>query len=118
MANSFQLHSKQATNGTFDLVPDGTTSIPNDAQVVIHALYISNDNEAAGTTVDITITDGSNQLKGYILKGVEIPQSSTISLERPINLPQSSTAAATRKLRITADNQLIYGTASVLVITW
>ena len=118
MANDFQLHVKTVnatSNG--DFVPDGTTTINNNAEVVVHALYLTNDSSSTDTNVTIEITDGNDSPLGYIFKSLEVPAGSTVSLEKPINLPQSSVAGTTRKLRIVTGSQKIHGTASVLVIT-
>ena len=118
MANDFQLHVKTVNaTATSDFVPDGTTAINNNAEVVVHALYLTNDSSSTDTNVTVQITDGSGTLKGYIFKSLEVPAGSTVSLEKPINLPQSSVAGTTRKLQIAAGSQKIHGTASVLVIT-
>ena len=118
MANDFQLHVKTVNaTATSDFVPDGTTNINNNAEVVVHALYLTNDSSSTDTNVTIEITDGNDSPLGYIFKSLEVPAGSTVSLEKPINLPQSSTATDRRKLKIVASGTQIYATASVLVIT-
>ena len=101
MANDFQIHAVQVDSSYIaNFVPDGTTSISSSAQVVIHAVYITNQSTTNDTTFDLILSDGANTIKSYILKDIELPRSSTISVEKPINLPQSATPAVTRKLRI------------------
>ena len=118
MANDFQTHAVQVNSSIIStFVPDGITSINTSAQVVIHAVYVTNQSSTNDTTFDLILSDGANTIISYILKDIELPRSSTISVEKPINLPQSTTPTVTRKLRIKADSQNIHATASVLVIT-
>ena len=118
MANDFQTHAVNVTAGNLNtLVPDGTTSISSSALVIIHGLYVTNQSSTNDTTFDLILTNGSNTIISHILKDVELPRSSTITLDKPINLPQSNIITTTRKLRIQADSQNISATAAVLVIT-
>ena len=118
MANDFQLHTTQVTaSATVDVVPDSTTAIGTSAQAVVHAIYLQNNSSDTDTTVDLFITDGVPNTKSYILRNMDLPRASTISVEKPINLPQSTNATTVRKLRVTSGGQIINVTASVLVIT-
>ena len=120
MANEFQLHTKSMTNGDGDLVPSDANvsgTISNSAEVVVHAVYIANSSNTTDTIFSLGIYDGNNTFISSILHNVELPRSSTVSIEKPINLPQSSTATDRRKLKIVASGIQIYATASVLVIT-
>jgi hypothetical protein len=118
MANEFQLHHQSVAAGqTEALVPDDTNTIPNTAEAVVHAIYLTNASTDTDTTVTLSLTDGSNNVLTKLLNSTELPRASTISLEKPINLPQSATAGSARKLRVTSGGQIIHATASVLVIT-
>ena len=101
MANDFQLHYRTVSNNSScNLVPDGNTSIVNTAEVVVHAIYLTNDSDTSDNTVTLTVTNGANSdAIAYIFKDLEVPAGSTISIEKPINLPQSATATTTRNSR-------------------
>ena len=120
MANDFQLHTTVVgASATVDVVPDAITAIGNTAQAVVHAIYLQNNASDTDTTVDLFVTDNANTpaIKSYILRNIDLPRASTISVEKPINLPQSTNLTSARKLRVTSGGQVINVTASVLVIT-
>ena len=118
MANDFQIQAKQLTTSFSELVPGINTATTNQT---VHAIYFSNITTAsvdvylrlynnAGTPAAIT--------GGYILYKVPVPASSTLVIEKPINLICSGTAADSRSLQAYASTATaIDAVASVLVMT-
>jgi hypothetical protein len=89
MANTFKNAGIQVgtSRTTLYTCPASTTA-------VIHALYISNvGNVSATADIEITIDGGTTYR--YIGKGLEIPDDSTLILDKPINLEASDILAIT-----------------------
>ncbi len=89
MANTFKNAGIQVgtSRTTLYTCPASTTA-------VIHALYISNVG-TANATADIEITIDGGTTYRYIGKGLEIPDDSTLILDKPINLEASDILAIT-----------------------
>jgi len=89
MANTFKNAGIQVgtSRTTLYTCPASTTA-------VIHALYISNVGTVSATA-DIEITIDGGTTYRYIGKGLEIPDDSTLILDKPINLEASDILAIT-----------------------
>ena len=123
MANDFQVKSLQlptAHSGTnAQLVPAINVAATNQT---VHALHFSN---ITTSSVDVYLrlyngasAGGAAITGGYILFKVPIPASSTLVIEKPINLICSATATDSRSLQAIASTaSAIDAVASVLVIT-
>jgi hypothetical protein len=106
MANSFKNAGIQVGTSRTTLY-----TCPSGATAVIHALYISNVGTAA-STADIEITVDGGTTYRYIGKGLEIPDDSTLILDKPINLESGDILA------ITASNSgFIEAVSAILEIT-
>ena len=123
MANDFQTRSLQlpiAHSGTnAQLVPAINNASTNQT---VHAIHFSN---VTTSSVDVYLrlydgaaTGGAAITGGYVLYKVPIPASSTLVIEKPINLECSATATDSRSLQAIASTaSAIDAVASVLVIT-
>ena len=82
MANTF---TSAATGSRTDLLtmytcPAATTSI-------IHAIYLSNVDGTNDATVNVAVSGSATfQTRRYLLKTVDVPEDSTVVIEKPINL--------------------------------
>ena len=123
MANDFQTQTLQlptAHSGTnAQLVPAINVAATNQT---VHALYFSNITTAS-VDVYLRMYDGAGSggaaiTGGYILYKVPVPASSTLVIEKPINLVCSATATSSRSLQAIASTaSAIDAVASVLVMT-
>jgi hypothetical protein len=117
MANDFQIQAKQLTTSFASFVPGIDTATTNQT---VHAIYFSNITTAS---VDVYLRLYDNDTPtaitgGYILFKVPVPASSTLVIEKPINLVCSATASQTRTLWAKASTATaIDAVASVLVMT-
>ena len=123
MANDFQTRSLQlptAHSGTnAQLVPAINNASTNQT---VHAIHFSN---ITTSSVDVYLrlydgaaTGGAAITGGYVLYKVPIPASSTLVIEKPINLECSATDTDSRSHQaIASAGSAIDAVASVLVIT-
>ena len=123
MANDFQTRSLQlptAHSGTnAQLVPAINNASTNQT---VHAIHFSN---ITTSSVDVYLrlydgaaTGGAAITGGYVLYKVPIPASSTLVIEKPINLECSATDTDSRSLQaIASAGSASDDVASVLVIT-
>ena len=118
MANDFQTQAVQLGTGFLPFVPGINTASTNQT---VHAIYFSN---ITTSSVDVYLTLYNNAATpvilsgGYILYKVPVPASSTLVIEKPINLVCSGTAASSRALYAKASvGSAIDAVASVLVMT-
>ena len=105
------IHTNDDSSAVLYTAPGGTYA-------VIHALFITNHSDTTAGLCDVAVTvDGGNTYR-YIAKKVSIPQSNTVTIDKPINLTCSGTAADARQLYAKASvNGDIDAVASVLHIT-
>ena len=118
MANDFQTQAKQLTTSFSELVPGINTATTNQT---VHALYFSNITTAS-VDVYLRLYDNAGTpaavTGGYILYKVPVPASSTLVIEKPINLVCSATATSSRSLQAYASTaSAVDAVASVLVMT-
>ena len=118
MANDFQTVAVQLGTSFAEFVPGINTATTNQT---VHAVYFSNITTAS---VDVYLRLYNNASPpaavtgGYILYKVPVPASSTLVIEKPINLICSGTAADSRSLQVKASvATAIDAVASVLVMT-
>jgi len=123
MANDFQTKSLQlptAHSGTnAQLVPAINVTATNQT---VHALHFSN---ITTSSVDVYLrlyngasSGGAAITGGYVLFKVPVPASSTLVIEKPINLVCNATDTTSRSLQAIASSAAaIDAVASVLVIT-
>ena len=79
MANAFKSATVTIANSTATDIytaPSSTTS-------VIHAVYLSNKHSSA-INVDVLVRKSSTDY--YITKGAPVPEGSTLTLDKPVNL--------------------------------
>lgn len=118
MANDFQTQAKQLTDAFSSFVPGINVASTNQT---VHAVYFSN---VTTSSVDVYLRLYNNIgsptaiTGGYILYKVPVPASSTLVIEKPINLVCSATDTASRSLWAYASvASAIDAVASVLVMT-
>ena len=113
MSTDFQTKEAQSIGTSFS---DLTPAYPA-GEVTVHAVYISN-KSVNDVGIYLSLADGADTEKASILFNVEVPQKSTVVVEKPINLTASDTTATQRKLRVKASaSASLDAVASVLVIT-
>ena len=118
MANDFQTVAVQLGASFASFVPGINTASTNQT---VHAVYFSN---ITTSSVDVYLRLYNNIgsptaiTGGYILFKVPVPASSTLVIEKPINLICSATDTASRSLWAYASvGSAIDAVASVLVMT-
>ena len=106
MANAFKSATVTIANSTATDIytaPSSTTS-------VIHAVYLSNKHSSA-INVDVQVGSGGSDY--YIVKGAPVPEGSTLTLDKPVNLE----TAEKIKVKSSHSSGLLDVVVSVLEIT-
>ncbi len=86
MANAFKNASLRLTTGLVDIY-----EVPANKTAVIHAVFFTNIHASNAVTVDLLLRQasaapGSSALTTYIVKTVDLPNKSTLVLDKPINM--------------------------------
>ena len=82
MANTF----KSAASGSTTTIQTLYTC-PAATSGVVHAIYLSNVDGTNDATISVSISGSANfDHRSYILKTVDVPEDSTVVIEKPINL--------------------------------
>jgi len=62
---------------------------------VVHAVYVSNVHASNAGVIDIFVTDDSAGNDFYIAKNLQVPNGTTVVLDKPINLETADVLKAT-----------------------
>ena len=94
MANTFTNASALLTGSLATVYSAGGST-----RAVIHSVIIANIHASNAVTVDITLTQNSARPSGsatvtYLIKGVDLPNKSTLIFDKPVNLAPSDAIQA------------------------
>lgn len=104
MANSFKPVAVNSISTTATIY-----TVPATATAVVHSVFLTNTDATSAITFNLIYFDGTTSFN--ILSGVSVPASTTITLDKPINLLATNQIRAT----VSATTNTIF--LSVLEIT-
>ena len=115
MASTFKnagmaIHTNDDSSAVLYTAPGGTYA-------VIHALFITNHSDTTAGLCDVAVTVDGGSTYRYIAKKVSIPQSNTVTIDKPINLEPSDKLKLVTYLNEDSTLPILEAFASILELS-
>ena len=92
-------------------------TVPNGAQAVIHALFISNKSKTNYGNVDVKVTTDGGSTFFHIGKSLKIEPENTLMIDKPINMEQNDILRIVAELNPDSSTPDIEAVAAILEVT-